>query len=398
MALFGCLWISDFPVWAALQANPSLSSPLLCVQRAGRLTAVSPAALEAGVWRGWTPARALALHPHLVVLPFDAAACAFAWQQVLGALYELTPRIEPRQQGQAIFEVPSRPAGRRDLVRLTKRWEARCGVAETRALAELAALAAQVGQVQRVRRGEDVAFLKRVPVDVLGEAGVSPATMERLHWFGLHSVGSLRMIPARQIKEQFPEGVMLARFTGTSSSCAEVRPVAAWTPPVVVEAHFAFEAPAIQPCEWELALAEVLERGYRALNGRGASSLGVAIETPQGRRAASRLLREPVTTASALRAPAQRLLDGLLGQSRTELQRIEVRLGDLSDVARQQVLWATSEQRRSELQGVLRRLEARHAGALQRLQARDIHAPLPEERFTLVPALEGKSQREAMAR
>ena len=403
MALFGYLWLPDFPVWSAIHAEPTLQSQPVFVHRGGRVIAVSAVARQHGIARGWTRQRALSLVPGAVALPLDSSACGFAWEQVLSALYEITPRIEAVREGRAVFEIPTRRQGQVALARLMRDLGACGGAATNRTLAELAAYSAPAGILRYVRAGREASYVDKTPVETLCEAGVSSHTVERLRWFGWQRVGQLKVSSGRQVCKQFEDGALLWRFACAGAApiaIAEKRNVLPHLPPPVIETRLAFEQAAREPGEWEAALDELLRRACSELNGRGAGSLSLAVETPHGRRAASRLLRESASGARSMQVPARAMLRDLLG--RDELQALEVRLGSLDSGAKQGVLFetpdATSERHDAALREVLRRLEARHAGAVQKLQVRDPYSALPEERFALVPWLDAVSELEAASK
>jgi nucleotidyltransferase/DNA polymerase involved in DNA repair len=395
MAQFGCLWIADFPVWAATRADPSLQFQPVVVHRGGRIVALSSGAWQHGVCRGWSVARAQSLLPHVTALALDSAAIKFAWEQVLAALYQLTPRIESvsaigAASALAVFEMPRRLETQQKLARLITEWQASCGMASRRSVAELAALTTAGGAVKVIGFGNEDAFLDRVPMSVLIEVGLSAATVQRLEWFGWRHVGALRALSRHQLLEQFEDGGRLLRFVHLSQRAAETRPVSNYIPPPAIEERMAFESAATQPAEWEAALDELLERATQRLCGQSTLSLSVAIETEQGRKVASRLLREPVNTARPLQVPARAMLRALLPAEKVAVQAIEIRLGQLSDRGEQGTLFEAEAngQPRPALRRVLTHLEARYSGAMRCLRLRDAYAPLPEERYHSLPALE----------
>jgi hypothetical protein len=414
MALFGYLWLPDFPVWAAVQSDVVEADTPVWVFRGGRLIAISEEARRRGVARGWTTTRASALVPQGISLPHDAAACAFAWEQVLAALYEHTPRIESVREGLAVFEVPTRKAEQRKLARWVAAIGGRCGVATGRALAELAAYTTPAGTIRNVDAGREAFFLNALPVETLEEAGISPHTIQRLRWFGWQSVGQIKALN-RQLCEQFEDGAKLWRYVGAYppgerqtarkrngvSADATVslgkESVLPYVPPPSVEARLVFEQSATEPAEWQMALYELLRQACEQLNGQGASSLSVAAETARGRRVTSCLLREPVNTARPLMVPARTLVEALLQED--ECAAIEVRLGNLSVRTGQGVLFETTSQTTSQREAVLhdvvRRLDTRFSGAVQRLHIHDVYSPLPEEGFHLVPWLDAVARLEA---
>ena len=370
MSVFGWMWIPEFPVWVAERALPALRGQPVVVHRNGRAIARSETAQQRGIGADWTVARAQSLVPQVLAVPYDAAACAHAWEQVLDELWQLTPRLEENNthdkgqsypQGRVCFEVPTRRAERHQLLQLVTGWEAHCGVATNRALAELASCVSMSGRVELVKSGGETAFVRNVPISALAHAGVSAATIERLQWFGLWTVARLRVLLRDQLIAQFPEGALLARFAHAGFAAREVRPVAAYRPLPRSEARHVFEHPATEPSEWNGALEELLSHTIRELNvnGQGAGVLWIDV-TLRGQsefKHTSRILREPVTAARALWEPAQALLHKLLPNADDALRE------------------------------VLAHLEKRCPQSVLRLHERDPHAVLCEERFSYIPAL-----------
>jgi nucleotidyltransferase/DNA polymerase involved in DNA repair len=378
------------------QEDASLCGRPFAVQRGGRVVAVSDSARECGVACGWSVGRARSLAPQVLLVPHDAALVARAQRQVLAELYACTPRIEVRggmHGGLIAFEFPHSQSNRRLLAALVACWQAHCGTARDRITAHLAALTVEQGHTRRVAPGRENVFLARVDVQVLAHAGVSPRTIERLKWFGLRHVSDLQPLPARQLQAQFKDGALLARFQRSHSS-AEVA-VKTFTPDAGIHTRHVFEQAATEPGECLLALDEAVKEAPALLNGRGANSLALCLETSAGKRTASRLLREPMFSPRSLYDIARALLRELFETGVGEVQVLEVRLDNLESRTEQGELWATRARRHLGLAQVLGRLEARQAHAVLRLRARDVHAPLLEERFELVPALELASPRGA---
>ncbi len=388
-SVFGALWWPDFPARAVEQEDASLRGQPFAVQRGGRVVALSDEARTIGVARGWSVERARSLFPQVLLVPHDSALVARAQRQVLAELYACTPRIEVlgrMHSGLIAFEFPRSQCNRYHLAALVARWRAHCGAAGDRVTAHLAALTVEQGHTRRVAPGREDVFLARVDVQVLAHAGILPRTIERLKWFGLSRVSHLRELPARQLRAQFEDGDLLVRFQRSHGS-AEL-PVKPFIPEASIHTRRAFEQAATEPGECLLALDEVVAEACALLSGRGANSLALCLETSTGRRTLSRLLREPMSSLRALGDVARALLCELFQSGVGEVQVLEVRLDNLECRAEQGELWTTRARRHLALMQALGRLEARQARAVLRLRERDIHAPLLEERFELVPALD----------
>ncbi len=418
MLRFFCVWIPDFAAWAAARHDPALQAlagqalerrdparrdtPLL-IYRGGRVIAASPAARESGVQVGWSLPRAQALLPEATALPHHAALMALAWQEVLQTLYGLTPYLESLRpglalaSGLAVASLKSATAARAQL----QAWGAQAGIADDRTTAELAALTAPPGELHIVPPGAGRDFLSQVAIHHLAEVGISAATIERLGWFGWRTVGDLHSLTRQQLRAQFPEGELLFRY----AQARDVRPVAAYWPPPVLQAHFEFEEPVCEPWEWEPVLDHLLEQVQDQLDGRSARTITIGLEARRAGSGAARrvsrkrLLREPVAALPRLRAEARLVLamlqNALHGHSlqsqctngrgaplAVAMTRLEVELGGLEDTgAVQHNLFAA----RPAVYAVLAALEARFPGAVQRIVTLDRHAYLPEAGFRLVP-------------
>ncbi len=390
MPRFCCINIADFPAWAAARHDPALQEPArrdkpVLIYRNGRVVAASPAARVSGVQTGWSLPRAQALLPEAVALPHHAALTALAWQEVLQALYELTPYLESIRPGLAIASI--RPPGA--VTAHVQSWGAQAGVADDRTTAELLALAAKPGELRELPPGTGMEFLRQASVRYLMAAGVSAATIERLGWFGWHTVGALHPVTRQQLRAQFPESDILFRY----AQARDVRPVAMYWPPPVLEAHYEFDDPVCEPWEWEPILDYLLEQVCEPLAGRSVRTITVSLEAPRGgtqpmrRLSRKRLLREPVASLARLRDEACQILSALQHslyerQRTAALTRLEVELGGLEDTyATQHNLFAE----RPTVHAVLAALEDRFPGSVQRVVMIDRDAYLPEAAFRLVP-------------
>jgi hypothetical protein len=413
MLRFLCLYIPHFVAWAMARAQPvAPAHPLtparpLLVYHNGRVLSASCEAWAAGVQPGWALERAQALVPDARAVPFDGSLVTAAWDTVLQILYDLTPQIETVRHGSSskhrkraqndniVRQAAVTEYGRamtqylpeEALVPWLREWNAGAGVADDRATAELAALTALPGEINRVPVGRSRAFLRAVPMSVLSETGVSEATLERLSWFGWHSVAHLRRLTHHQLALQFPEADVLFRYAQTG----DTRPVATYSPPLTLSARYAFEESAHEPWEWEPVLRWLLDQTHQQLEGRTAQSLTIVADTGGGKVKVQRLLREATNHLPGLRLASQQAMEMLLRQAlgagldvgALDLQLLEVHLGHLAQpVSVQGQLFGTS---RPAVQKAIQSVEGRFPGALQRIVTVNAHAYLPEESFRLEP-------------
>ncbi len=326
---FFCLHIPHFAAWALAQSESALRKRPFAVCESGVVVAASPLALDGGVAAGQSSGKAQSRLSALLLVSRDISRETLAWEEVQRAFYGLTPQVEPVAPGLLFAGLEAKR-----VKPLIAGWACHGGQAQDRATAQLAALSAPVGQSRVVPVGREATFSDLTPLVLLQKAGVSEAALQRLSWFGWKTVGALRVLSRRQLEEQVgAEGLTLHRFAQGPKLRENGRPVATWNPPEEVSAALGFEFPAREPCEWEAALDQILERACEALGPRSARTLEVRLETPLAPLGARRVLKEPTSQARLLQAPARAALgEGLqlLGPLPPVIQGIEVRLGALS--------------------------------------------------------------------
>jgi hypothetical protein len=153
-------------------------------------------------------------------------------------------------------------------------------------------------------------------------------------------------------------------------------------------------------------LSDAIEQCTAQLNGLQAGVLSLQIETNRGPRVASKILREPISNPRFLFRIASRQALGVLHPQSDktsceghpiEVQAIEVVLSQLMADEGQDTLFdsrrydtSTERHKPPALLAALRNLESRHAGRIWKWKLRDHHAPLPEDRFSLTPAVDEK--------
>jgi protein ImuB len=379
MSRFFCLNIADFPAWAAARSDTALRDKPLVIYAGGKVIAASSQAREAGIESGWSLARSQAHLPGLIALPQHAPTTQAAWQEVLAALYDLTPQIESLRPGMAMADIRPETI----VVPLLREWHAhggsaQGGVADDRTTAELAALIASPGALRRIKPGRSQTFLRYVPVDVLHHVGIHPRTIERIGWFGWKHLAQLRPLSRQQLVAQFFEGERLYRYAQAS----DVRPVASYQPPSVIRAHFTFEQSVREPGEIEPVLKYLLEEAHGQLERRVPGSLAVGLETPQGRLQGRRLLREEAVTLHALHTAAALALEAVLPQAKA-VSGVELQLDALTELRPAQ--GDLFEPSRPPVEAAVGAMEHRYPGMLRRIVLLDKNAYLPEEAFRLEP-------------
>lgn len=366
--------IPEFPVWAARSLDPELRRTDLLVVAGGRVVARSEGLVQRGIEDGWPVERARALAPEAVVRPLVGAEVRLVWEDTLDLLNQRTPWVEPQRPGRAWVRFATGPEAE-EAARVLR---ARLGRAADRSTALLAALDAQEGRVCEVAPGDEAEFRHHLSAEILGEAGVGEATLERLTWLGFPTVGSLARLTRAQLCAQFEEGALL----DTLVRCADTRPVPLYVPPAVVASEHAFETPAREPAEYEPVLRHLVDEAAAGLAGRRATFLTVRAEGGGEPHASRRLLHTAVAEAERLWNPARLTLQKALPGQGCEIERLSLILGGLLAPRRAQGrLFAT----RPGPEAAIRAVEARFPGRLLRITRLDPWSLLPEEAATLEP-------------
>jgi nucleotidyltransferase/DNA polymerase involved in DNA repair len=374
MSRFCCIWIPDFAAWAAIRNNLALLHQPVVVYAGGRVIAASPQARADGVQTSWPIERVKALVPECVAVAHHNPVTLLAWDSVLSQLYGLTPCVEGLRPGLALANV-HRPTVVKPLL---QDWGAHGGVADDRTTAELAALTTAPGTLRTIKEYCSAAFLRRVPITTLRQVGVGSDTMERLEWFGWHTVAHLRPLTKKQLLSQFNEGELLYRY----AQATDTGPVATYRLPPAVHVHFTFEEAVREPSQWEPVLDLLAQQACERLDGRLVQSMTTSVLTSDGTLHQQRLLRDPTSSVFSLRQSAGECVRYLL-HSGIAVRGLQLRLGHLTTPrAVQGQLFRPS---RPPVSTVMQTVEHRFPGALRKFRVTDGGAYLPEEFARLEP-------------
>lgn len=372
----GCLYLADVPAWALKRprsissrnrSSESAQDPFIVLQ-SGDVVGASRTPRRKGVELGMTKRRAQALCPKASVCPRDPALEHAAWEQILKALNQMTPRIESVCPGLAWFE-PVQRAGLREWLRETP---FQCGLARQRFVARLAAWKAAPGRLLRIESEHRDSFFQQVPVEALTEIGFDETLAEQLKLFGYPSVGAAANLSEHHLAVQFgDEGKRLADFLAGGSGR-----VSFYSPPPSVDCTCEFEQEIAEPGPLKTALQEASETVAQRTQGKAFQRVVLRLEGRKTERTTSRVLVEPRTSAGELHRAACTLLEELLsGDER--VQALEVSVSSLTAAGQKQ---ASLFFNRPELRRAVAAMHRRHPGALLRA-VRDPEAAFEEERF-----------------
>jgi protein ImuB len=227
------------PDWSVVAADVPLDEPA-AVFFANRVVASSPAARDAGIDVGLRRRESQSRCPELVVIDHDPARDARAFEPVVAALDELTPRIEVAVPGQCAFPTrgPARYFGGDEALAnrarslaidvLQGRAPVHVGIADGPFAAALASSAPPVV----VPSGASATFLWSLPLDTLDR----PDLVDVLRRLGLRTLGDLAALPAADVLARFGnEGALAHRLaSGLDERTPDTRPL---PPEFTVEAE-----------------------------------------------------------------------------------------------------------------------------------------------------------------
>ena len=324
------------------------------------MIAPSLAAEQLGVVAGLRRREAQRRAPGLIVLSPDPAAEARAFEPVLQALDDLTPRIEIDQPGQCAFLTrgPSRyfggdqsmsdRAARIVVDVLEGSTSVHVGTADGRFAALRAAALAEPNRARVVQAGASAAFLSSLPIGLLAIDDQVPAKRKQLEdlvdvlsRLGLTSLGSFAVLEVSDVIARF--GAVGVR-AHTWARGLDDRPASPEDPPAELEVSIDLDPP-VQRVDQAAFVAKALaEEFIRKLGGRGISCARVAIvaESEHGETQLRLWRSEEAFSAPAISDRMRWQLDGWLsGPVRLRptggLVRLVLRPDDISVAAGRQL-------------------------------------------------------------
>ncbi|MFP3947363.1 MAG: DNA polymerase Y family protein [Longimicrobiales bacterium] len=279
-----CLWLPTFELRLELVRSPELdttSVALLAPEEGSRRTIwqVSERAHTAGVRSGQLVSRAVGLCPSLTLLEPDPAHYDAARSEMVRALTEVSPVVEPAGRGRVflgmdglerLYGSPKNQA-RRALRALFSVFPGplvaatRAGWAPGKFGAWVAAVRARPGEPVVVPEKDLRDFLAGCPVSALP---VEERMHERLERLGVSTLGELARLPASALTGQFGEEGRKARAWATGERIDPVRPVHRPRP---VRAALDFPSPMGHVQALHAALEKLTERALSRPARRGRS-------------------------------------------------------------------------------------------------------------------------------
>jgi nucleotidyltransferase/DNA polymerase involved in DNA repair len=371
---FACLWIADLPTWTLERLDASLEDRAVIAVDGARVGGANTAAHWTGVRVGDTVSHARGLCPTVVVRSLEPSVQSGVWADVLEDLNRFTPWLESPRAG-LVFASGLTP---HDADTLARALRLRIGLSGSRDSAFLAALSARERQCRH--EPHQHAFLERVPLRILRGAGIELETLQRLHLFGLETLGDLReRVSKAQLERQFPES---AERLWSLAHGSDTRTVPIYTPPPSFSERFEYDTTALEPSEIIPALEDTVRTLTARLTRHLAGAFVLRLETAAGLRSSRVHLKDFTRDLKALLRAARKAL--LEAQGGLEVTAFTVTLTDLSKpIPVQDSLFAVLE--RPGVREAVQRVHRRFPDRLGRLRITNARAYLPERRFRFVP-------------
>lgn len=368
--MFASLLI-PLPVLAA-QWTLSITTEVIVHER-GRV--VAPRSL-----RGIPAERAAQLFPASKVVPRRPDWEHAAWDRIVEEVWTWTPYIVSEQPGRLLCTPDSMP----HLRTLVERTRAQCGLASTRTLSVLAALAASDGGIMTVPSDESARFLDALPVSTLqalDELHIDDQTLERLDLFGLRTVGRLRMLTRHHLHLQF--GDVGLHIHDLLRTIGDARPLPLYQPAPSITETETFTDGVNEPSVITDAIERCAERAITHLAGRTTQRLDVAVldraDAVTQRR--TRILKQPLSMLAPMKAQLHALIAPMVGPKLYHWG-VQLRLATLRHPPSEQLPLFRP---RPTLDEINAPLSTRYPAAIKRISIVDPFAYLPE-RFARLEA------------
>ncbi|MFC1662011.1 DNA polymerase Y family protein [Gemmatimonadota bacterium] len=314
-----CLWLPTFELRLELVRSPELDTTSVALLSPGEgvrrtLWQVSERAAEAGVRPGQLVSQAISLCPALTLLEPDPAHYDAAQEEMLEALLELSPVVEPAGRGriflgmdglerlhgpparqaqvalQALFHIFPRP-----LVAAT-----RAGRASGKFGAWVAAAGARPGRPVLVTDRELPSFLASCPVSVLP---ANPLMVQRLERLGIRTLKELIALPGPALVAQFGSEGQQALEWATGRRLDPVRPLHRPRP---IRVSLDFPAPVGRTETLHGAVDRLLEKALSRPARKGRSIRGSRLRAHLeggGSWSVEAVLREPTARKESIAFP-----------------------------------------------------------------------------------------------
>ena len=351
---------------------------------------LSPEAFEQGVRKGMPLRQAEELCPEAIFLPLREERYTAAFEEMLTALEPFSPLIEPDDLGGVYLEIsgldriygPDERLGQSiaQAVKEATRLPVKIGIARSKFTARIAAIEAAPDSVQVIASGREKRFLRELPVTLLP---LDEEMQERLRLLGIRTMGRFASLPVSAVLAQFGlEGQrahQLARGRDGSK-------VIGRRAPGFRELEHRFEDPVGELQVLRMTAGELSAQLLRRLHSRGqvCRKIGITLEFEGGEREQKHTtLSEPTADERRMEVALAQLLSHF--DYRGGVTALKISLGGLEQgKGHQLALFPTRTLRKTRIDRAVANLVGKYGpGCLLKARLLDLHAVLPERRFTL---------------
>jgi DNA polymerase-4/protein ImuB len=392
-----CVWIAQLPLRVEVLRHPAWDGrPLVLGGAPGERKVVqlcSPEAEAAGIRPGLPLREVVPLCPEAVVLQPDPVRTASVLESVLVELQQVSPLVEPAEDGYLFLDLRGLQAmygtleSLEDSIRaaLPALLRPRLGFGSGKFVAAVAARQATPGAEGRVvPASETRAFL--APLGVRHLLMLEPDILQRLELLGLHTIGALADLPFSAVQAEFgPAGAQAWRLAhGKDNEPVVARPVAA-----SVQSGLRFDDPLGSVEAVMAAIAQLLEHTFSqpALQGRSVRQVRLRALLSDGTSWERQYtFKEALSTRDAARRALKSKLDLPNGLPPAPIDELALELLGLGgEAARQPGLFVARARQLAEIAEAARQLRARY-GRVPLYHAVEVEpwSRIPERRWALV--------------
>jgi DNA polymerase-4/protein ImuB len=384
-----CVLIAHFPYKCEVLAGNVSGRPAAVTMAEGSERLVLDYFPEApGLAGGMSLQQALSLQGDLEVIHADLPRYRAVFNSILDALELKSPLVEGYEPGTAYLGLAGLESiyGTDDTLAGAVRealpavFEPRLGIAEGKFLSRLAALSAPPGGCHKIE-GDAREFLKDLSCDLLP---VSSRSRDRLHDFGLHTLGALAAVPPAHLQAQFgPEGQLMAELaTGIDDT-----PLYPRLSEEIIEESATLASPTVSLDLLLMALEAMLARAFVSLSRKNLGVSRVLLWTRSwisGHWEDSVRFKEPAMNPKAVLSRIRQAMENVTQPGPVEEMGMRI-TGTARFTGRQNSLMA-QVRAQEHLLDEIKQLEFR-LGGHQLFQVREVEpwSRIPERRYALTP-------------
>jgi DNA polymerase-4/protein ImuB len=393
-----CIWIAQLPLRVEILRHPQWDGrPLVLGGAPGERKVVqlcSPEAEAAGVRPGLPLREVVPLCPEAMVLQPDPVRTAAVLEAVLNDLQQVSPTVEPADDGYLFVDLRGLQQLYGDLDKLEQAilkavpplLRPRLGFGNGKFAAAVAARMAEPGEGKAtvIPANRTQSFL--APLSVRHLLMLDAEVQHRLELLGLHTIGALAALPFNAVQAQLgPSGAQAWRVAhGKDTEPVIARPVQA-----AVQDGLRFDDPLGSVEAVMAAIDQLLAHAYSqpALRGRSVRQVRLRALLSDG-TSWERLytFKEALSTRDAARRALKSKLDLPNGLPPAPIDELALELLGLGgEAARQPSLFVARARQLAEIAEAARQLQARY-GRVPLYRAIEVEpwSRIPERRWALV--------------